>query len=378
MTALAICPPVSDAAHPAVERNRETLEEIESYYLSMTQSIAASEDEDAPLEVSSIEEVWSSGPRYRRRTRSMRVLTADGLERVTAPHGHMHEFSVSPQTVRNMAGWDPEHPPQTPLQFGRNAREFGSIDCSIAVTDPTARHHTIERGNLLWEIAPGWSLADVADVAELEVVSTPPDEGESLVRLRIVSAENDGLREMVGTVIDVDLEHGGFISRIERRVPPEDRVAVSRVTRFEKTDAGTWMPMEVLNTINGRRFMQSVVNEYRINAPIPDDQLLVQFPEGARVDDTARNVIHLWGKGEPAETFASYNAFMTSVYAAAREQQRPKGARPLDAAPQDRWRTLLLLNLALVSILAACVALRMRLRRAGQRKPPRTQELPPQ
>lgn len=343
------------SVHWAVARNREALEQIKSYHLKISQYAAPTLDDSERMVETYADEIWHSGVKHRSLSRIYWIVVGNGLQRVEEPNGKVSEMSVDADEVRNLHGWDPQHPFRLPLDFARNAKEFASVSASIGVRDPKVSVDRSKSWTLLWHVVPGFSLGQLAAVSEL--VEEPTLE-PSIVRLRLVSSKEPALADYVGMLIDVDLEHDALVRRVEKTLPP-DMHCVTEVVRFGRSATGKWLPTEIRGFLKGKEVTRIHVSDFSINEPIPQEELQVQFPEGSRVDDSINGAIHIWGKTRPEKTFTETAEFMKYLYAAAKERQAGKDHGFLSS----RESLLLVLNLVIIILLCVLLAWRRRISR---------------
>ncbi len=103
------------------------------------------------------------------------------------------------------------------------------------------------------------------------------------------------------------------------------------------------------------------INKAEVNQPIPDESLITQFPEGARVDEFPGYKVHIWGKGQPAESFPTFEKYMARTYAKARDYQQGPAARPV-ARKVDGWTSFFVVaNLVLILVIGGLFYFRRRL-----------------
>jgi hypothetical protein len=211
---------------------------------------------------------------------------------------------LSDKEVRTTHGWDPENPDELPLDFAKHAGSFGRVRGIISTRNPT-------KGGLitLFDVFPEFSLARIAE--QSQIVCIPSDKPGS-IRFE-VKASRIGL--VVGLKIDLDAEHGHLI----RRLMWKDG-QVSEVEDFASFGDGIWVPMRIRGH-GGKASSTLEVIQCQVNIPIPDKDLDFKFPEGARVDQAERGLIHLWGKDGPARSFGSDPDFVNYLEKYARGVQ---------------------------------------------------------
>jgi hypothetical protein len=301
--------------------------------------------------------IWSSGIQHRRLARVFYSWGPEEVVQFPDPHGQVNDVSWDDKEVRNLQGWDPDHPFQLPLEFGRNAGEFGQVHGGMAVRDPTARANDVEALGLLWEIYPGWSLAEAAKVANF--VEEEGAEGGD-IRLRLQSTDQPELARAVGRLIDIDPEHDCLVCRIESQSPR----SVTEVVEFAKSASGIWIARELRSTLDGRPSGRLFLQEFTINEPIPASQLQTQFPQGAKVRD-AEGSLHLWGDGKPEKTFRNSEALTQYLYARARDYQQGGPKQDPAANAHVGRQALIIVNVIVVALLIFFTLLRRRLSRGA-------------
>jgi len=345
----------------AIALGVETLGKIRSYRLKMTQAYSPTMDGTTKPQTTDVQEIWRDGLRHRRLSRMFLMLSNDGFHPVEELNGRMLDVSYNAREIRNMEGWDPDHPFQIPLDYGRNVREFSTVRCSIGVRDPKVKIDDVESRILLWITAPGLSSAELEARGNLIKIASPSND---IIRFRLESSNLPNLKEFEGMLIDVNLAYGGLVSRVERTMDT-NVVYVTEVTDFVEAKPGIWLPIALSHKKNGQVYGTANVIDYEINEFIKDEDLEVQFPEGAQVNDANGNII-LWGKSGPEKTFQTYASFMKELYARARESQAPIRA-PLQAEGRNRSTSVIIIvNLILVGLLTVLFFIRWLLARHRQ------------
>lgn len=339
-------PAESEAAitvEEAIAANAATLAKIDQIYLRVEIS---SGTKDNPLRKMSSSETWRSGTRVRTLQRLFHALTAKGMKEIPESN-RVTQFSYADDESRNLRGWDPADPMDLPLDETRNPNDFGNVKAGIGPRDPQGVTST-DWAVLLLEVTPGLSLADFAKTAKLEIVEPP---SEDIVRLRVVQTDHSVLS---GALIDLDTAHGYLICRLEHIAAK----TVADVEGFTLFGDGIWLPDKVVRTNAETRAVGQRM-EARVNEPIADTDLVVAFPEGARVDEVLTKRIHLWGKDGPAHTFETFAQFLEH------QEEEQRKAHPLPAPPAStggNW--LLWVNLVGIVTLLLLMALRKRLVRS--------------
>ena len=134
-------------------------------------------------------------------------------------------------------------------------------------------------------------------------------------------------------------KHGYLVARQETSVAAQGEkpyVAVCEVQEFWDLGSGLAFP-KLIRTTSSRRPNSLYLTEVKqvvANQPIGEDELTLEFPQGAIVSDYRSGQFHLWGKGGPAHTFAGaneFNAWNQARLAAlfARTNKRPSPLYPL-------------------------------------------------
>jgi len=351
----------ADEVDDVVLRNESSLGEVRDYYFRLD-SFATEDDYGlGELIHEATEEVWQSGINRRRVLRLLNTLGPEGRV-VHGEHGAVTEYSIVDSELRKMSLWDHEYPPFTvPLEFGRSEREL-DIPCHIDVADPTDidRATAIDRSKVYWDMFPGTTLKDINEVSTLSAVES----GDSgIVRLRIDSTNApDLLNESslgVGTVFDIDRNHGYMVSRLEYVRGGAKVVVEGR--DFKRTEGGFWYASRWEGTVNGNLASRTIVQELRVNVGYSASDLEVPFPEGAKVT-TVQGDIYLWGKNSPAMVFKSIKDYRQEIYARARNYQRglaSENLQPTDSGSGVSW--LVWLNLSFFALLIGLGVLRRKI-----------------
>ncbi len=336
----------SSAVHGAmtvdevVATHAATLAKIETIYLRVEISHG---DIGKPLQRMSSSESWRSGTRVRTSQRLFVALTVKGIKEIPE-EDRVTQFSFADSESRSLRGWDPEAPFTLPLDETRNANEFGRVKGGLGPRDPLGSTSG-DWAALLLEVTTGQPLALFARTAQLALDESP---AADVVRLRIAQTDQANLS---GGLIDLDPKHGHMIRRLE--FPAMKTVA--EVQGFTDFGDGIWLADKVVRTTPG---VTAVVErlEARVNQPIADADLVVAFPEGARVEEVLTKRVHLWGKDGPAETFDSFPQFLEY------QQKRMKAAHPLPGNPANggaNW--LLWVNVTGIAALLMLMVFRKRL-----------------
>lgn len=279
-------------------------------------------------------ETWRSGSRERSIKRVLTVLTRQGWHALPLEQ-QVTQFGFSDDESRSLRGWDPENPYPLPLDETKAARHFGEVKGAIGPRDPlggTSHDWT----QLLLEVHSGWPLQRFLAAARWHATAS---EAPSQVRLVIDETEFNHLK---GSAIDLDAEHGFAISRIERAAEPSLQVVVED---FQSFGDDIWIPRRIRRMKGPLAIVTEMVSA-EVNEPMKDQDLLLDFPQGARVDDASTGRVHLWGRGEPAMTFKDFARFHEHQMS----QMRAAQVAPLDGTA---WLTswLLWVNLSGVGLL---------------------------
>lgn len=200
--------------------------------------------------------------------------------------------SYSQGGMHLLRGWDPQHPRPLPLQPA--IESCGGLNCYIARPVATDRRSEA-RQLLMLDVYKGMSLPEIAKISKL-VPLTASD--ANTVRYEV---QKCGKEELEGAVIDLDLAHGCMIRRLNLAAG-----YVWTVDQFADF-GGIWIPRKL--HVSGPMCTYTELTGCRVNEALRDEELAVEFPEGAAVDDTRTGAVHIWGKKGPAYTFASSAAF---------------------------------------------------------------------
>lgn len=277
----------------AVAAHAATLAKIKTIYVQLDVSFGQT---DAPLERMSTTQSWRKGSQERTLQRVDQSLTPHGLIKV-ADVDRVSQFSYADSETRTLRGWDPEAPLSLPLDYARNSKQFDQVKGGIGPRDPLGATSD-DWATLLLEVARGQSLARFAQTSKLELDESA---GPDIVRLKVTATDQANL---VDAVIELDPAHGHLIRRLEN--PKTSTVAV--VEGFTPYGEGIWLPDRVRRTVKQAVALAERVDA-RVNEPIEEADLIVQFPEGARVDEVISKKVHLWGKEDVAQTFESFPLF---------------------------------------------------------------------
>ncbi len=360
----------------ALQRNQAAIERITSYHLTI-RSWEEFELNGKMLwdhGLDNITEIYQDDHRRKVIRRIFRAVGPDGVMKESeSEHGKVNQTSYDAKEYRVLNGWDPEHPFPLPLEFGRNAKEFGLVGAQIIPRDPTQAIRQFEMGILLWQIIPHHDLTSLSEKFDL-VLKPAPD--ADTVRIELASTRDPNLKDDVGTLVDLSKSHDWLVKRIERPAPHSyDAHHVMEVQLFKKFGDQYWYPAKIHDTGTYQNERASGVSKgdteiefHSINTPIPEELLKLEFPEGARVNEVHLGRIHIWGKGAPAKTFNSFEDYESYLFARAKEYQASRQARQGPAEIEDESSHIylfLVINAVLVGLLILLTVLRRKLARRG-------------
>lgn len=356
--------PFADILHSeptVVERNHGSLAMISSYHVRTTVTdLTGKTDGEADRKPDSIREVWCKGIRRKETTRAFSSAGPNGDTKSSNPFGNVSMSSVDDQETRLMQGWDPEHPFQLPLEFGRSAKEYGDVHCTYTPRDPSTDATLMDMAFFLWQPVFGISLSELSERATLV---EQPQPNNAITRLLVESTNDPEVKSSVGSLLDIDHEHGFMLRRIETKTGTQ--VNVKEVSRFREAAPQIWVPEQVeikVATPSNPTAMHRIVNfdTFEVNIPISDQDLKVQFPEGAHVIQQPELKYHVWGKEGPVQTFNNMEELMAHNYARARVLQYGDEHKPTDVPrrPQISW--IIFANVILFGLLALVSYLRRR------------------
>ncbi len=262
-------------ANELIRRHTQTLAGIKSIHFKL-EFWAASQK-------MSSQEVWRSGVRER-------IITRDFGENDVKENVSIQSFSD--QEVRRLTGWDPQSPYALPLSFWRNGTEFSRVHGMIDALDPKSGIPQ-EWSKMLFDPFMGISMAKLAEIAEVIVV---PSGEDGVLCLEVKASKNP---QLAGMKIDLDAKHGYLIRRITQRDG-----STRQFEKFAEFPGGVWVP-ELIRHKHPKFALDtsSKVVECQVNTPLEDAELTVHFPEGSRVHEKPKELIHLWGKDKPFKTF---------------------------------------------------------------------------
>ncbi len=338
---LGLTPSVANAVtvEEAIAVHVATLAKLKTLYVQVETGYGHSE---APPEQMSVSESWRSGPRERTLQRVFVSMTPQGLKPIPEVD-RVIQFSYSDTETRTLRGWDPAAPLNLPLDETKNASEFGRVKGGIGPRDPLGATSD-DWTTLLLEITRGQSLTEFARTTRLDV-----DDSSTSDRIRLKVLDTDQAN-FVGAVIELDPQHGHLIRRLEM-----PKVAtVAEVDGFKPFGDGIWLP-ERVRRVGAETTAIATLLEARVNEPIDDADLVVQFPEGARVEEVLTKRVHLWGKDGPAKTFESFALFYEH------QMKRMKDAQPAHVGVAGGSNWLLWVNLVGIAALVLLMTFRKRL-----------------
>jgi len=330
-------------AKSAIGLHAESLSRIKSIYVKLDMTV---QEGNAPAQIMRTSESWRSGVRVKTVSRDYRSFGLNGLVEIKPPHGAVRTSGYGDREIRVMEGWDPEHPFPLPLDFAVSAKNLGLVKCTIVLRDPTDGTSS-DWSSILIDCLPGISLPSLAQQSKIRVI-----EGESPGAVRL-EVEESQYAPAKGMVVDLDPQHGYMI----RRVAIGGGVADAE--KFTKFDDDIWIP-GLVRRKSPAASTTAEVKACRVNETIGEDELVVNFPEGARVDDLAHSAIYLWGTDKPAFTFKKDTELLQHLYQHARTSQ--SAARAINSRSAPIWSSpLFILNVVLVVVLFGLFFLRRRL-----------------
>jgi hypothetical protein len=108
--------------------------------------------------------------------------------------------------------------------------------------------------------------------------------------------------------VTVDPSRGYALSRKEltTRTKENGRSQVD-VLDYEEVEPGLFIPVRIRISIPDQpgTLRELRVKNLKVNQPVPADALTLRFPQGMKVQDTRKNVAHIWGVDGPERTFAT-------------------------------------------------------------------------
>jgi len=343
----------------AVEQHLQTLRRLESYHVTER---AYGVEEGGARRLGCVHESWKRGIASRSRSRCPREQREAKPSGDAATGGDAYMFmdeSLSATEFRTMTGWDPEHPPQLPLEFGRSPTALQQIGCLRGSRNPDVSATPGLEVRLMREVMLGVSLEQLATEADLEVVEAP---GDSVLRIRMTKARSPKMRLVNGMLFDLDRERGCSICRVE--FDAFGHWMVYEVTEFTEHDGPVWLPKRIEIRRDGRLITVSEIDFQSVNQPIADADLVTPFPPGARVDDRDTGKILVWGTDGPVAAFESREAYDEYIYRGAREYQSRNFPRTKPVSSQgSHLVAILIVNGVLVAALVGLTFLRRRLAR---------------
>ena len=114
-----------------VQRSNSEKVRMNSFHFRVESESCEDETPGRPLVLDSVKEFWASGNSFRQRLRTFYAINS--LGEYVRSEGEVTETSYGGSEVRTLRGWDPDHPLRLPLEFGRNAAEFGKINGGLGV-----------------------------------------------------------------------------------------------------------------------------------------------------------------------------------------------------------------------------------------------------
>ncbi len=287
-----------------------------------------------------IHELWSQGVLLREDITTRWRPGADGHVELLPKSAQLSFRWFGDREIRTRAGAVPSQGIR--LDPGRDRKAFESVRCGIAPRDPGMPTSPIWQW-ILFHPVPQLTLDDLVRSSTIRLVEST-DRG---VRIVIESGEPAFL---VGAEIDLDSIHGWLISRISLRSG-----WVAEVKEFQNIDE-LWIPKTVDREL--KNFRSRVrVSQVSLATDMSNELQPLDFPEGARVDDTVSQTIHIWGRGAPELTFHTFDAFAEHVNERI-EASATTASQPLQAVGADRTSWVVIVNLTTLAAVAGLLIAR--------------------
>lgn len=263
------------------------------------------------------------------------------------PDGSVIIRGLTDKEVRDLRGWDPAKPFVLPLDSAKRVEEFSRVRGTLAPRDPIGAASAQWR-TLLFEIHPGYPLAKIAEVSEISRVKS------DVAGLICFEVNASRIPRVVGRKIYLDPEHGYLVRRMTWK-----NGGINLVEDFYQFPDGIWVPKRIRNSLGSTHTITEVV-DCRVNSPITDAELAVDFPEGARVYEPDKGLIHIWGKDGPLRTFTKDTELAKFIEDHAREvnSASPGGVGVSVFRSRPLFWTV---NIVLLSVLAALIVIRKRM-----------------
>lgn len=263
------------------------------------------------------------------------------------------DMSYDSSEVRTLSNSDPDEHVSLPiLPGGLNARVFASkkgaiypIDATNPPTDPVLSW-------LLFRPEGSMDFASLVRSADAAVVSGT--EKEPLVE---ITRSTGKIR------LAFSSEHDYLISRAEWFGVDGTAAAKVEISAFMKTEAGRSFPGASISFDRDVPKVRVRVTTSTFGTTIPRREAVVQFPEGARVDNPVDHIIHIWGAGDaPAKSFSDFTEYAKWEEEAGTRNAPGRGlsgpSLPGEKASSHR---LLWYTIAIVAVLVVLFAVRRRL-----------------
>lgn len=270
------------------------------------------------------------------------------------------EYGYDAESVRTLENWDPENQPALPsLPGGTDSNVFASVKASILPRDPAGGYRA----------APFWlqlSVTTTHTLSELVAVSevkSPDVEANGLIKLSM-STKGSG-----PVVCFLDPEHDYLVGRTEfYDSEGGSPLTTVRVRKFESYgEPAAFFPVQTVIEQQGGSTLELQVTDIRINERLAESDVTLDFPEGVRVDEPAKNLIHVWGDGAPLHSFRSLDEFTRWELATAHGRQRdgqPSQARDASGS----WNWLVIANIAIIAVIVLLLWVRRRLSKTEPRQ----------
>jgi hypothetical protein len=267
--------------------------------------------------------------------------------------GH-RDLAYGPSEWKFMSGFDPDNPPHLPLKGDESPRVNGAI-YPPEPTGPHGRKVSWTRFLLLIP-ASNYSLRELYNASRVKTLKQSND-GSAAETPTFFLESPDG---MYNYIVSLSREHNYCICKLitENKGDRTGKIAPSKFTEevmsFYDYEWGLSLP-KLIRTSNA--YEQDVVSEQvtmveSINVPIPDSELLLEFPPGTRVNDGVGMKLHVWGEGKPNLSFSTAREMTDWV----RAQRK---AMSQDHRRGGSWPTILAFSV-LSLILLVCILTRWR------------------
>lgn len=285
-------------ASSLVNRQEEALRQIHS--LRATIECRVSRDEGKTWKFVYRFEISRSGSKQRFR-RYFAAALRDGKYEDDRDFA---DFLDTEESRLSTTGIDPEHPPAEPVAIIDQERQGQRISGRIAPAAPLGPGGYMSQWMLPILFSPGMeTLRELVKVTgDVTPTANRAAGGAEVWEMRLRSRAGPSFR------VTIDPRYNYMISKSE--MTNGKYVSSMQVVEFAQPKPGIFIPRLVRdNERNPDQLVEYTIKDLEVNEPVSEEVFAFRFPVGTPLDDDINNVVHIWGDGKPAHTFATHAEF---------------------------------------------------------------------